>query len=137
MNSPGYGVNIDKMRETAKRAGAYSQAASHASQAADSVSVPPISWGAIGLGTVYPFYQVMLEGLKEHIHQMSEGFQSIEKKISSVADGYHQKEEDIKRTFKSIEDGLKPGGGSAGGTGSGSFPAQAAEAVNPDGGALS
>lgn len=75
-------------------------------QATTAAEVREVSLGLLGLITTYAAYRMMLEELKDHLNQMSDGFHSMGEKLSTVADSYQSIDDDIGSMLKEIESQL-------------------------------
>jgi len=98
----GFQVDVEALRTTAAGAADLTGKVSELQQATYEADVPVVSWGLLGAGTAYPVYREMLAQLKNHLKEMSDGYQSIGTKLAGAADAYSSMDDEVVRAFGDI-----------------------------------
>ncbi|OXM73985.1 MULTISPECIES: WXG100 family type VII secretion target [Amycolatopsis] len=98
----GFQVDVEALRTTAARASDLTGKVSELQQATYEADVPVVSWGLLGAGTAFPVYREMLGKLKDHLNEMSAGYQSIGVKLTSAADAYSSMDDEVVRAFGDV-----------------------------------
>lgn len=95
-------VDIAELRSTAEKTAGMVDRATSLKQAAQVAAVPEISWGLIGVMSVYWIYRDMLGDLTEHLDRMAAGFGGMSEKLAGAADTYQRIEDDGVAAFDTI-----------------------------------
>ncbi|MDQ0377562.1 type VII secretion target [Amycolatopsis thermophila] len=112
--SGGFSVDIAALRKTAAAAAAQTERVSALRQAVNDADVPEVSWGLVGLPTVFPFYQDMLGQLTDHLSQMTEGYRAIGAKLTKAADAYAAMDDGVVAAFEGVGEELDEAGSGVG-----------------------
>ncbi|GAB3580580.1 hypothetical protein GCM10027445_51120 [Amycolatopsis endophytica] len=104
--SGGFSVDVAALRRTAAAAAGQTSRVDALRRSLGEADVPAVSWGLLGQPVVHTVYKDLLDQLKDHLTQMTEGYQAIGAKLTTAADRYDGMDAEVVDAFEGIGEDL-------------------------------
>ncbi|MGW1679118.1 hypothetical protein [Saccharopolyspora sp. NPDC002376] len=98
----GYRAQPDAITSCGNNVGGLSSEAKAIKEKATAAQVPEISWGLLGLATVFGPYQQLLDKFQQHLDEMAEGLTKAGEDISACGKDYQDTDRELAEKLKQI-----------------------------------